>query len=118
MLGRNYRAHCRADEARPRNMLERTSRPVAFADHSAESDKTRVFISYSRKDAAFANWLRFGLEGRGIEVFRDIEDTLAGEEWWRRLQALISQADTVVFVLSPNSVASAICRDEVAHALK
>jgi WD40 repeat protein len=99
-------------------MLERTSRPAALADHPAKSEKTRVFISYSRKDATFANWLRSGLEGRGIEVFRDIEDTLAGEEWWRRLQALISQADTVIFVLSPNSVASAICRDEVAHALK
>ena len=51
-------------------------------------------------------------------MFRDIEDTLPGEEWWRRLQHLISQADTVIFVLSPNSVASSVCRDEVAYALK
>jgi hypothetical protein len=80
--------------------------------------KTRVFISYSRKDADFAVWLRHGLDKRGIHVFQDVSDTFAGEEWWRRLQQLISEADTVVFVLSPNSVASKVCRDEVAHALK
>jgi WD40 repeat protein len=80
--------------------------------------KTRVFISYSRKDADFAAWLRHGLDERGIEVFQDIADTLPGEEWWRRLQQLIGEADTVIFVLSPHSVASKVCQDEVAYALK
>ena len=83
---------------------------------SATEGKTRVFVSYSRKDADFAIWLQRGLAERGIVVFRDIEDTLPGEEWWRRLQELIGRADTVVFVLSPNSVDSAVCRDEVAYA--
>ena len=80
--------------------------------------KTRVFISYSRKDADFSAWLRRGLDERGIEVFQDIADTLPGEEWWRRLQQLIGEADTVIFVLSSNSVASKVCQDEVAYALK
>src|SRR5262249_26344140 len=95
----------------------RAARSVAAARPSSDS-KTRVFISYSRKDGEFASWLREGLEHRGIGGFGDIEDTLPGEEWWRRLQGLISQADTVIFVLSPNSVASKVCRDEVAYALK
>ena len=85
-------------------------------DQSATEGKTRVFVSYSRKDADFAIWLQRGLAERGIVVFRDIEDTLPGEEWWRRLQELIGRADTVVFVLSPNSVDFAVCRDEVAYA--
>ena len=80
--------------------------------------KARVFVSYSRKDSEFATWLRGALAEHGIEVFLDIEDTLPGEEWWRRLQELIGQTDTVIFVLSRNSLASSVCRDEVAHALK
>lgn len=87
-------------------------------DRSATEGKTRVFVSYSRKDADFAVWLQRGLVEREIEVFRDIEDTFLGEEWWRRLQELISRADTVVFVLSPNSVDSSVCRNEVAYAQK
>jgi WD40 repeat protein len=94
------------------------SRSMKFGAVPADGGKTRVFISYSRKDSNFATWLRSRLDAGGVEVFRDIEDTLAGEEWWRRLQGLISQADTIIFVLSPNSVASAVCRDEVAYALK
>jgi len=78
--------------------------------------KTRVFLSYSRTDVAFASWLRAELEQHGVEVFRDIDDTLPGEEWWARLKELIGKADTIVFVLSPNSVASKVCADEVAHA--
>ncbi|MEZ5842146.1 MAG: TIR domain-containing protein [Hyphomicrobiaceae bacterium] len=83
---------------------------------SATPPRTRVFLSYSRQDAAFAGRLREGLEARGIEVFRDIDDTLPGEEWWGRLKALIGRADSIVFVLSPRSVASRVCGDEVAHA--
>ena len=55
------------------------------------------------------------LEARGIEVLRDVEDTLPGEEWWRRLQSLIGAADAIVFVLSRRSVESKVCRDEVAY---
>jgi hypothetical protein len=78
--------------------------------------ETRVFLSYSRNDIAFACWLRAQLEQRAVEVFRDIDDTLPGEEWWARLKELIGKADTIVFVLSPSSAASRVCADEVAHA--
>ena len=84
----------------------------------ADDAKTRVFISYSRKDSGFAVWLRQELGAHGVEVFRDVEDTLPGEEWWRRLQGLIGQADTVVFVLSANSATSPVCRDEAAYAVR
>ena len=35
---------------------------------------------------------------------------------WKRIEALISRADTVVFVLSPDAVASEVALKEVAHA--
>jgi hypothetical protein len=34
-----------------------------------------------------ADWLRRVLEAAGIEVFRDVDDTLPREERWRRLTA-------------------------------
>ena len=77
---------------------------------------TRVFLSYSRSDEIFAVWLRQSLEEYGIEVFRDLDDTLPGEEWWGRLKRLIEAADTVIFILSPRSVSSKICGDEVGYA--
>jgi hypothetical protein len=78
--------------------------------------KTRVFISYSRKDMAFADWLEAALKARHFEVFIDREEIYAFEDWWERIESLISQSDTVVFVLSPDSVKSDIALNEVTRA--
>jgi TIR domain len=76
------------------------------APHPDSPPRAKAFISYSRADAAFAISLCQELEARGIEVLRDVEDTLPGEEWWQRLQSLIAGADAIVFVLSQRSVES------------
>jgi formylglycine-generating enzyme required for sulfatase activity len=78
--------------------------------------KTRVFISYSRKDMAFADRLEAALKARGYEPLIDRNEVYAFEDWWQRIQALITQADTIIFVLSPESVASGVCRKEVEFA--
>ena len=36
--------------------------------------RTRAFLSYSRKNAQFAVWLRQELEAADVEVFRDVDD--------------------------------------------
>src|SRR5262249_6446811 len=46
----------------------------------------------------------------------DRTEIYAFEDWWKRIQALIAQADTVVFVLTPDSVASDVCAKEVTYA--
>ena len=90
---------------------------VAAQDSGAKSDtKTRVFISYSRKDMAFADKLEAALKARGFEVLIDREEIYAFEDWWKRIEALIGRADTVVFVLSPDAVKSEVALREVAHA--
>jgi formylglycine-generating enzyme required for sulfatase activity len=78
--------------------------------------KTRVFISYSRKDMAFADKLEAALKARGFEVLIDRQEIYAFEDWWKRIEALIGGADTIVFVLSPDSVKSHVALKEVAHA--
>src|SRR5215475_2416122 len=65
---------------------------------------------------AFADRLESTLKTRGVEPLIDRSDIYAFEDWWKRIEALIAQADTVVFVLSPDAVASDTCRKEVAYA--
>ena len=78
--------------------------------------KVRVFISYSRKDMAFADSIDAALKARGFETLIDREEIYAFEDWWKRIEALIGSADTVVFVLSPDAVKSEVALKEVAYA--
>jgi tetratricopeptide (TPR) repeat protein len=78
--------------------------------------KAKIFISYSRKDVAFADRIEAALKARGFEPLIDRSEIYAFEDWWKRIEALIGRADTVVFVLSPDAVASEVALKEVAHA--
>src|SRR5580704_11765628 len=78
--------------------------------------KTKIFISYSRKDAVFTDQLEAALKSRSFETLIDREAIADLEDWRRRVETLIVQADTVVFVVSPDSVASPACVMEVEFA--
>jgi formylglycine-generating enzyme required for sulfatase activity len=81
-------------------------------------EKLKVFISYSRRDSSdFVDELVAGLELAGFAPFLDRHDIAAGEEWEARLGGLIQQADTVVYVISPEAVKSKRCEWEVNSAL-
>ena len=88
----------------------------ATCEDQSHQSKAKVFISYSRKDMAFADRLEAVLKARGFEPLIDRSDIFAFEKWWERIEALISGADTVVFVLSPDSVASEVALKEVTFA--
>ena len=75
--------------------------------------KTRVFISYSRKDIEFARLLHDQLAAANFQPMLDQTDIAPGEAWQDRLSKLILQADAFVFCVSPNSAASKICHWEV-----
>src|SRR5882762_3891852 len=85
---------------------------------SSENHQSRakVFISYSRRDIAFVDRLEAALKARGFEPLIDRTEIYAFEDWWKRVQGLIGKADTIIFTLSPDAVASKICADEVAYA--
>jgi formylglycine-generating enzyme required for sulfatase activity len=86
-------------------------------EHPREAEsKARVFISYSRKDMAFADRLEVALKARGFEPLIDRTGIYAFEDWWRRIETLIAQADTIIFVISPDAVTSDICLKEVEFA--
>jgi Tfp pilus assembly protein PilF len=90
--------------------------PVA-ASGSAD-DRVNVFISYSRDDLAFADQLDAALRLHKLDVVFDRKGISGGEAWQPRLGALIRDADTVAFVLSPASAASPVCKWEVAEATR
>ena len=93
---------------------------VTSKDGEEPSDQPKVFISYSRKDREKAQRISKVLGERNFGVFRDTDDILPTEEWRDRLEELIRQADTIVFLLSPHSAKSEVCAWEVelAYALE
>jgi hypothetical protein len=94
-------------------IVEKRDAPV-----TASERKTRVFISYSRKDSAFSHRLVEGLNARGFEAYLDKRDIMPGEPWEERLGALILAADVVGFVVSPDSMTSKFCAWEVGESEK
>ena len=89
-----------------------------MAEAARQGDKLNVFISYSRDDLAFADQLDASLQLAGFETTIDRRGISGGEDWKTRLGALIRDADTVVFVLSPSSARSEICAWEVEEAVR
>ena len=91
-----------------------TTRPVVGPTGNAR--KLRAFISYSRHDSAFVDRLQAALSSCGIEAFVDREHIEKSEAWWVRIQQLITEADSIIFALSPESVDSEVCNAEVEFA--
>ena len=77
-----------------------------------------VFISYSRRDKQFVERLNEALLGAGKDAWVDWEDIPASAEWLREIQDGIDGADAFLFVLSPDSVASTVCGQELDHAIE
>jgi formylglycine-generating enzyme required for sulfatase activity len=95
------------------------------ADGALRSAKTRVFLSYSRTDSDFTDFLAEALADRGYtpDYDRSVYDPAnidsgisAQDQWWQRLQQMIASADVIVFVVSPDSAGSRVCDEEVAYA--
>lgn len=80
---------------------------------TAAKEVPTVFLSYSRRDIDFVDRLDADLQARGIKTLVDRAEIEVGELWFKRIKDLISQAETVIFVLSPDSAKSKICADEV-----
>ena len=76
-----------------------------------------VFVSYSRRDGEFVRRLAEALGERGKEAWVDVEGIRDAEVFPAVLRAAIQESDGFVFVVSPDSVASSYCEQEVEHAL-
>ena len=77
-----------------------------------------TFISYSRKDIAFAKIVNETLESSELETWIDWQDIPPSADWFAEIEEAIEQADTFIFIISPTSVESEVCSREIAHAEK
>ncbi len=73
---------------------------------------TRVFISYSRVDEAFARRLATDLDRLGAEVWIDVDDIPPGANWSTAIQQGLDTCDALVLIISPDSMASKNVEDE------
>src|SRR5262245_60784674 len=76
-----------------------------------------IFISYSRRDGAFVRQLHDRILARGRETWVDWEGIPPSADWMRQIREAIDAAEAVVFVISPDSLASGVCAQELEHAV-
>jgi hypothetical protein len=77
-----------------------------------------VFISYAREDSGFVRTLFNVLSERDRKAWVDWKNIPPSVDWKKEIFAAIESAFVFVFVISPDSIASDVCREELDHALK
>jgi WD40 repeat protein len=77
-----------------------------------------VFISYSRRDDQFVRRLDASFKARAMQIWVDYEDIAPSVDWWEEIKAGIEGSGSFIFVISPDSIASEVCRQEINAALE
>ena len=73
--------------------------------------KLRIFVCYARVDQLICREVqRFLVDGH--DVFSD-QRIYAGEDWWRIIVERLHWCDIVVYLISPDSLNSEYCQDEL-----
>ena len=90
---------------------------VKAEDKHPEPKQLDVFISYSRRDRAFAEALCHQLKKANLNIWVDWENIPIAADWRQEIREGIEAAHTFLFVISPDSVASTYCHDEIAQAV-
>ena len=76
-----------------------------------------IFISYSRANREFTKHLYDALLLKGYDVWVDWDDIEFAEDWWAKIKQGIEAADNFLFIITPTSVRSKVCFDEIQHAV-
>jgi WD40 repeat protein len=79
---------------------------------------SHIFISYSRRDLAFAQKIVDALAVNKLDTWIDWKSIPKGEDWEQEIYRGIEEADAFLFLISPDSVKSEMCNKEIAHAVK
>ncbi|MBI5959803.1 MAG: TIR domain-containing protein [Chloroflexi bacterium] len=77
---------------------------------------TDVFISYSRQDTAFARRLFDALKNQNRTPWIDWEGIPYSVDWWKEICRGIDGAETFILIISPASMTSMICSQEIEYA--
>jgi len=77
-----------------------------------------IFISYSRRDKAFVRALFSALSKFNRTAWIDWEDIAPAVDWEQSIYKGIENGNKFIFVISPDSVTSPYCLDEINYAIK
>jgi hypothetical protein len=72
-----------------------------------------IFISYSRSDVAFVDWLAHNLVARRHHIWMDRWELNIGDSLIAKIQSALTESDAILIVLSKNSVGSEWCKKEL-----
>jgi hypothetical protein len=86
-------------------------------DRLAVKRYRKIFASYSHKDSDVVQLVTDYVETTGDEYLIDVRNLRSGQQWERRLEELITQADLFQLFWSRNSMASEFVRREWEYAL-
>ena len=79
---------------------------------------TDVFLSYSEDDHRYQKQVRKALMRKGLTVWSNTTDIRTGVEFQQAIYAGIEKADAIVLLVSPRSMQSSYCQDELAYGVK
>jgi WD40 repeat protein len=78
----------------------------------------KAFVSYSRKDTVFTRRLADCLSAENYELWIDWESIPPTVDWKSQIQKGVEEADTFLFLISPDSIKSTECAEELMQAVK
>src|ERR1017187_7578833 len=83
------------------------------------SERSRVFISYARKDgAALAQRLQKDLNVQGFDAWLDTQRITGGATWTTDIEHALDEAEFVLALMTSGTYVSEICRAEQLRALR
>ena len=87
-------------------------------ENKPSANKTRVFISYAHEEKDFVRKFHDRLIKENLDVWVDWQDIPPAADWRAEVKRAIEGADAFLFLLSPGSIASKVCNEELEWALK
>jgi formylglycine-generating enzyme required for sulfatase activity len=79
---------------------------------------SHIFVSYSRKDSNLVERIVDALTGDDLKPWIDWKSIPKGEVVQREIHQAIEEADVFLFFVSPDSIQSKWCGDEIDHAAR
>ncbi|MEO0867028.1 MAG: TIR domain-containing protein [Cyanobacteria bacterium J06642_11] len=84
---------------------------------NAHNNMTQVFLAYAQADTQVMDEIRRSLQRQGLTVWSNQTDIATGDGFKRAVARGIEAADTLIYLLSPDSLRSKYCQQELDYAL-
>lgn len=114
---RHYRSWFQVAKQHPQFRATPLQEEFLAVSEQQPPDKTlNVFVSYSQADADFVRKLNNTLQIQGMTTWFDQENIEAGVDFQQEIFKGIENSENFLFIISPSSVTSPFCKDEVEYA--